>query len=431
MIDKVLLKEKILLQLFIVFVTIFELYHVAIGTNPSMVFRMLYTAVYLAFSVLSPPLIPTFTAVNLIVERFSSVFGEFLPNTLLFHIAVLVFGLLCINAKQPLLLTRSYDKRHFKWFVILYVYGIISILLHINVPPDFSFVINGSFMLVFLYYLCISKDKYIKSIVVYSVAAMAIVCTIGLFNYDNLVSDYSTSLGDVDRLDWKDANYFSFFIGIMLLITLYLAKYAASKVYRRIYIFIAFVMLVTMASLISRGAIVALLVALIYYYRKDLLSFRNLGYILLVAVALAGLYYLGVLDGLIIRFMSKDVLTGSGRTEIWEVGLKTFFSKDPLTIIFGAGEGQALSMTYMNGEYWSPHNNYLSIMFNFGLIGLFIFCLWLFMLFYRCRTRESRGLVLYIAVNSITIVPFTYVSPLWLMIPLIMVWDRRLYGRLM
>lgn len=423
-------KDKILLFLFLGFVTVFELYHVALGTNPSTILRVLYTAVYLVFVILSPALIPTYTAVNLIVERFSSVFGEFLPNTLLFHVVVLIFGLLCLRAKQQLVLKRSYDKRPFKWFMILYVYGILSLLLHVNVPPDFSFIIDGAFMLVFLYYLCISKDKYIRSVVVYSVIAMAIVCIIGLFNYDNLVSDYNTSLGDVDRLEWKDANYFSFFIGIMLLLTLYMAKRVVSKAYFRLYLFIAFVMLVTMTSLISRGAIVSLIIALLYYYRKDLLSFKNLGYVLMVALTVALLYYSGILEGIIMRFMSEDVQTGSGRTELWQVGLQTFFSKDPLTIMFGAGEGQALSMTYMKGEYWSPHNNYLSIMYNYGVLGLVIFCIWIISLLVCCRTRESRGLVLFIAVNSLTIVPFTYVSTVWFVVPLIMIWDRRISGRI-
>ncbi len=423
-------KDKILLFLFLGFVTVFELYHVALGTNPSTILRVLYTAVYLVFAILSPALIPTFTAVNLIVERFSSVFGEFLPNTLLFHVVVLIFGLLCLRAKQQLVMRRSYDKRPFKWFMILYVYGILSLLLHVNVPPDFSFIIDGAFMLVFLYYLCISKDKYIRSVVVYSVIAMAIVCIIGLFNYDNLVSDYNTSLGDVDRLEWKDANYFSFFIGIMLLLTLYMAKRVVSKAYFRLYLFIAFVMLVTMTSLISRGAIVSLMIALLYYYRKDLLSFKNLGYVLMVTLTVALLYYSGILEGLIMRFMSEDVQTGSGRTELWQVGLQTFFSKDPLTIMLGAGEGQALSMTYMKGEYWSPHNNYLSIMYNYGVLGLVIFSIWIISLSVCCRTRESRGLMLFIAVNSLTIVPFTYVSTVWFVVPLIMIWDRRLSGRI-
>ena len=147
-------------------------------------------------------------------------------------------------------------------------------------------------------------------------------------------------------------------------------------------------------------------------------------------MAVAGLYYSGILEGLIMRFMSEDVQTGSGRTELWKIGLQTFFSKDSLTILFGAGEGQALTMTYMKGEYWSPHNNYLSIMYNYGIFGLILFSVWIFSMLFRCRTRESRGLLLFIAVNSFTIVPFTYVSTVWFMIPLIMIWDRRLSGRI-
>ena len=142
-------------------------------------------------------------------------------------------------------------------------------------------------------------------------------------------------------------------------------------------------------------------------------------------MAVAGLYYSGILEGIIMRFMSEDVQTGSGRADIWRIGLKTFFSKDSLTILLGAGEGQDLTMTYMSGDFWSPHNNYLSIMYNYGVIGLTVFCIWIISLFVRSKTRESRGLILFITVNSFTIVPFTYVSPLWFVIPLIMIWERR------
>lgn len=423
-------KERIFLLLFIVFVTIFELYHVAIDTNPPMVLRAVYAAIYLVFAVLSPALIPVYTAINLIVERFSCSFGEFLPNTLLFHILVLVFGILCLRNRLNVRV-RSYDYRNLKWFMLLYVYAIVALLLHVNIPSDFSFLINGAFMLVFLHFLSISKDKYIQALLRYSVIVMFIVCIIGLFNYENLVGDYSTSLGDVDRLDWKDANYFSFFIGMMMLFTLYSIKMTKSKNQRRLYMFGVLLMMVTMAALISRGAIVALVITLIYYYRKELFSLRSLGYLLLVAVAVAGLYYIGILDGLIMRFMSDDLLTGSGRTELWMVGIKTFFSKDPSVIAFGAGEGQALNMTYVKGEYWSPHNNYLSVLYNYGIVGLTIFLAWIISMFLYFKTRESRGAIMFIAINSMTIVPFTYVAPVWFVIPLIMIWDRRISGKIL
>ena len=424
---QLLKKDKLLVSLFIIFTVIFELYHVAIDTNPPMVLRAVYAVIYLVFAVSSPSLIPVYTAINLIVERFSCAFGEYLPNTLLFHILVLVFGILSLRRKQGLRI-KSYDARSFKWFVLLYVYAFVSLLLHVNTPMDFSFMINGAFMFVFLYFLTISKDKYIQALLRYSVLVMFMVCIIGLLNYDSLVGDYSTSLGDVERLEWKDANYFSSFIGLMLLFTLYAIKIVRSKNLRKIYLIAVLIMMVTMAVLISRGAIVALAVALLYYYRKELFSVRYLGYILMVAIIVAGLYYIGILDGLIMRFMSDDLETGSGRTELWQVGIKTFFSKSPIVIAFGAGEGQALKMTYMNGEYWSPHNNYLSVLYNYGITGLVFFLAWIISLFRYCRTRESRGAVLFIVVNCMTIVPFTYVAPVWFVIPLIMVWDRRLSG---
>ena len=423
-------KDKLLISLFIMFTVIFELYHVAIDTNPPMVLRAVYAAIYLVFAVLSPALIPVYTAINLIVERFSCSFGEFLPNTLLFHIFVLVFGILCLRNKQNIRV-KAYDYRSFKWFVLLYVYAIVALLLHVNIPSDFSFLINGVFMFAFLHFMTISKDKYIQALLRNSIIVMFIVCIIGLFNYENLVEDYSTSLGDVDRLDWKDANYFSFFIGMMMLFTLYSIKMTKSKNQRRLYMFGVLLMMVTMAALISRGAIVALVITLIYYYRKELFSLRSLGYLLLVAVAVAGLYYIGILDGLIMRFMSDDLQTGSGRTELWMEGIKTFFNKDSSVIAFGAGEGQALNMTYVKGEYWSPHNNYLSVLYNYGIVGLTIFLAWIISMFLYFKTRESRAAIMFIAINSMTIVPFTYVAPVWFMIPLIMIWDKRISGKML
>lgn len=424
--NKLSYKEKVFLIVFVAFVTIFELYHVAIDTNPPTILRVAYAFIYLLFAFASPSLIPIYTVVNLIVERFSSSFGEFLPNTLLFHIAVLTFGILCVRYKGNMSPVKSYNHKSLLWFYILYIYAIASLVLHVDIAPDFNFLINGAFMFVFLYFLTISKDKYLINLLKYAIVAISIVCLIGLFNYDNLVGEYGTSLGDVERLEWKDANYFSFFIGLMLLITLYLARSSHSKGTQRLYTGVALLLLITLTSLISRGAIVALAVSVIYYYRKDLLRWRNLGYLLFVVIAIGGLYYAGVLDGLIMRFMSEDVQTGSGRTDIWEVGINTFFNKNSATILLGAGEGQASSMAYMNGTYWSPHNNYLSVLYEYGVIGVMFFCIWLCSMFLYAKKRESRALMIFIIVNCMTIVPFTYVAPIWFVIPVILIWDKRL-----
>ena len=418
-------KERLVLLIFLLFVTAFELLHVMIDTNPPMPLRLVYTIIYITFVFVSPKLIPTFTAINLILERFSSVFGEYLPNTLLFHIAILLCGIILIRNTSPRIHRKTYDQKTFFSFLLLYIYAVVSVLLHVDISPDFSFVINGAFMMVFLYFINLSEDKYLKSILTYSVYAMTIVCAVGLLNYNNLVEDYETSLGTVDRMEWKDANYFSFCIAVFIMIACYIITRAKTRSYRRKLYLICLLMVICIISLLSRGSVIALLLAIIYYFRKNLLSFRSLGTLVVVAIIVSVFYFTGLLEGMIMRFMSDDVATGSGRTEIWKIGMRTFLEKDNWTILFGAGEGQALKMSYFKGSYWSTHNNYLEILYNYGIVGLTFFCTWLALFFKTAKSREVRALLLLIAVNSFTIVPFTFVTPIWFIMALLMVWDRR------
>lgn len=115
-------RERLVLLIFMLFVTAFELLHIVIDTNPPMLLRMFYTAVYVGFAIISPRLVPTFTAINLVMERFSSVFGEFLPNTLLFHISILLYGIILIRNINPLVHRKDYAVRQFYTFLLLYIY---------------------------------------------------------------------------------------------------------------------------------------------------------------------------------------------------------------------------------------------------------------------------------------------------------------------
>ena len=424
-------KERIALILFIIFVAICELYHDAIDTNPPAVLRIGYIVVYLFFAVLFPNLIPTFTAVNLIVERFSSSFGEFLPNTLLFHIAVLLYCALVIKRVNVFQFGNYSNKSGFPFFLLFYVYAIFSLFLHVKIPYDFSFVINGAFLITYLYCLSKLNDKHIKSILTYSIIAMAIVCLVGLLNYDRLVSDYQTSLGSVERMEWKDANYFSFCIAIYILFsTFFITHISSTRRLWSLYV-VCMLMAVCMIMLISRGSILALCVALLYYFRKKFFSLKSVAVLIVIVGILLTFYYAGLLDGVIMRFMSEDLASGSGRTEIWETGIKTFFAKDNWTILFGAGEGQAAKMVFLDGKYWSPHNNYLEVLYNYGIIGLILFIAWLTVTFRLAKSRAARSVLLLIMINSFTIVPFTFVTPIWFIMALLLVWDRRLINNML
>lgn len=421
-------RDRIFLILFLIFVVVFELYHVAIDTNPPSSIRVVYIVIYLGFSILSPRLISTFTSINLIIERFSCSFGEYLPNTLIFHIIVLLFGIISLRGKNSHSLQRSYDPINLIWLAVFMAYALIVTLFNADHHFDLSLIVNGIFLMLFLGFINQSKNIYVRTNVISMIISIVVVCIIGLYNYDNLVSDYSTSMGSVDRLQWKDANYFSFYIGLMILITINVLSQASRKSYRKLLMCSLLLMFVTMTVLLSRGAFVALFLSLLYYYRRKFFVLGNFKYCFSIIVLLVVLYSIGLFDGIIARFLSDDFQTGSGRTEIWSVGLKTFFSQNAFSIIWGTGGGRDFIMTYFDGKYWSPHNNYLAIMYCYGIVGLLIFCSWLIHMYKSIHSKGVRSIVVFIIVNSFFIVPFTYVPTLWMTIPIIMIWDRKING---
>lgn len=415
-------KETLILSTFFCFVCLCELAHVSINTNPPMPLRLAYIAIYVAYCFFAPAYIPLFTTINLIVERFSTVYGEFLPNTIWFHSFMLLYCWMFIRHRRPVP-GPSYNKNTYLLFLFFFFFVLCSYLVYINEIHNVSLVANSLFSLLFVAVLQKSDDHSIKTLLNVLFASITFVCILGLLNYDKIAMDYATSEGDVERLAWKDANYFSCFIGISMLITIFLLKSHKKRLFYYISLLIQSICLM---ALISRGAILAFCLAALFYFRKQLLSFKIVGYAIALSLIIWVFYQSGLLEGVLLRFASEDMATGSGRDHIWEVGLTTFLSKDPMIILFGAGEGQAINMAYFSFAHWSPHNNYLEILFNYGFVGLSLFLIFLASLFLSGKNKEKRTILLFILINCMTIVPFTFVTPLWIVIALLLIWDRRI-----
>ena len=254
---------------------------------------------------------------------------------------------------------------------------------------------------------------------------MTLSSLLSLFNLDKTMIDYATSQGSVQRLAWKDSNYTSFFIGVIMLISLFISTNSLDKRLRILFNVVSILLFICLCLLISRGSIISLILAYVFYFRRIVFSSKILGYSLLIGVLFLFLYDMGLLDGVLERFNSGDFKDGSGRTKIWSVGLETFQSKGLITLFFGEGYGAANNMALFKGIYFSPHNNFLEFLYNFGLIGLVLFLLW-WILLYIGSSDEKKALILFIMMNSMTICPFIYVQPIWIIIPLIMIWDTRI-----
>jgi O-antigen ligase len=138
----------------------------------------------------------------------------------------------------------------------------------------------------------------------------------------------------------------------------------------------ALVTAITLLMTVSRGAFVATFVASVCAFvmfrryappgRLAMLAIAAvLGTLLIAAVAI-GLGFGELLYERVVNSASTDLgSTSSGRTEIWRNALGTMF-ETPMTLLTGFGWRAYWSMPFR----YSPHNHYLNLWFNLGMIGL-------------------------------------------------------------
>lgn len=418
-------RDKYNLKLFAVFVIIAEMVHVYINSAPPLYLRSGYVLVYMIFCLSNIKLIPFFTAINLIIERFSISFGEFLPNTLWFHVMILFLGYFLKFRNDGIPIHRACNKYDYISLIFLLTVSIFGFFIHITTITDTGFI--ASIVLALLLLRCIASysEENFRLFIFYIVLSATVSIIFSFTHYNDLVSDFYTTSGYVNRLRWKDSNYISFFIGIVSLISLFLYKKNKENV--KLFYLISFVVfVVAICLLLSRGTILFLIISLTYYFRKSIFRLSTVKYYILIALLLWVPYQMGFFDSVIERFLSEDFATGSGRINIWRQGIDTFFNKDLFVILFGAGANQASTMAVSGDINWSPHNNYLEILYNYGIFGLIIFVLFFMSLFFTSKTNEKQTMLVYIILSCITIVPFIYVTPIWIILPVIMLYDNKI-----
>lgn len=150
--------------------------------------------------------------------------------------------------------------------------------------------------------------------------------------------------------------------------------------------------LVSCAALVmtaSRGGFVGLIVACAvgaYLYRHLVSYSRAAGWVLgplvLFVLVMSFSEYGGLLTERVFGQTSNIDINeaSSGRSEIWANLLFTMF-QNPITFITGFGWDVYWSFPFR----FSPHNHYLALWFNLGLVGLFTGCYLLFSAIARAR----------------------------------------------
>jgi len=204
------------------------------------------------------------------------------------------------------------------------------------------------------------------------------------------------NLGYIERDDGRmqgalgESNQYAAYIILMLpaVVAMMVASHGAK---RFMWFCGAMVTIVALMMTASRGGLVGILVALCigaYVYRRFWSVGRLSVWIVATVLLCAILLTVSQSDAL----LAERVLTqtgsidvsdaSSGRTEIWAGALATMFAK-PLALVTGFGWNTYASFPFR----FAPHNHYLNLWFNLGLLGL---ACGSFLLFYSIRLAK-RG----------------------------------------
>lgn len=170
---------------------------------------------------------------------------------------------------------------------------------------------------------------------------------------------------------------------------------------------LALILFLTLYSA-KRGAIlIVLAIVLIYlfynYFRspKGGISFKGVlvGGLLMTISIVVLLQFNESSEGYLLqRFESIEDDKGSGRLEIYAEVLENYSNSAIENKIFGHSHNSVKNSTSFR---LSAHNDYIEIIYDYGIIGLFLFILLMKELFVRCRLlykKKSEYFVLYLSV---------------------------------
>lgn len=93
------------------------------------------------------------------------------------------------------------------------------------------------------------------------------------------------------------------------------------------------------------------------------------------------------------RFLSLSQDGGSGRNEIWASILLHYFDGTTTQRLFGRGF-QAVTELKLTGRAILAHNDYLEILYDYGIVGLLLLLAWLVQLAYLYRRAWTAKLTI-------------------------------------
>ena len=317
---------------------------------------------------------------------------------------------------------------------MMYIYLIIS-LFGIFISRNNNFNINPLFLFVFGYILIVNYfNSFTIPNIVYSLGIIICLgfylnkksyktlffcfCIISLFlsliyllNYETFVHEYGPGDEELERAGWTDPNYFSCIIGMGVVSSFYLliSSKKSKMIEKTFWIITICLSILVQILMASRGGVIAVSSSIIFL----ILTSNKNWYLKILIIALSGLYIYwiynnGYFELLEYRF-ENDSGGGSNRTFIWEERLNEFNNFNFLEFLFGVGyeRSYTLGSIFLGSGF---HNDFIAILCQYGILGLFIFIYILVLPIIKCHQKLRFGiigLIIYLTATCLTLEPIT------------------------
>ncbi|HEU4779371.1 MAG TPA: O-antigen ligase family protein [Steroidobacteraceae bacterium] len=306
--------------------------------------------------------------------------GVSAKNLIIYFIAVLL-ALRMVMSRASIMAAGQMQGA----FIVLIGYAIVTWLIAALLIqyPHYSLIASGIqlksalvdhyiFFLVFLFGVQTAEDamKVVKGLLLGALLAnmVTILDAAGIMSLGFRIREDGRTTGAIG-----ESNQYAAFIILFLPATI--AAAVAAHGFRRLFWFGAsLVACMTLVMTASRGGFVglAMMCAAGAYLYRHLISYGRISgwvfgsLILLVLVVSFSQYGNLLAERMIGTSGSIDASTASsGRSDIWATAIATMFEQ-PITFVTGYGWDAYSSMPFQ----FSPHNHYLALWFNLGLVGL-------------------------------------------------------------
>jgi O-antigen ligase len=320
-------------------------------------------------------------------------------NLLIYFIAVLL-ALRMVMGRASIMVAGQMQAA----FIVQIMYAAITMLLVALILEYPSYNLMDSiirlksalidhfiFFAVFLFGVRSADDavKVIKGLLLGALFlnALTILDAMGIVNIGFEIREDGRTTGAIG-----ESNQYAAFL-VLLLPANIAAAVAAKGVQRLFWLGASGVAAFALVMTASRGGFVGLAMSIAvgaYLYRHLISYSRAMGWVMGAMVLMVLIVALSPYGGLLAERMigqtgSIDVNdASSGRSEIWSDALAVMY-QNPITFITGYGWNAYASMPF----YFSPHNHYLSLWFNLGLVGLFCGVYLLFSAIGRARRASA------------------------------------------